>query len=354
MAPLLNGMALLLALGFRRNRAVLVLIVLTLSSLALAGVAVPSADSRGVDAARMFAPWLLLAAAALPERGLFARRNLLLLLLLGVAVWLTATASERLWPQLRGALPLGWLPWHAGVIAAGLIFAAAFVCILRWVLSGVPMEAGLGFVLALAGIAVLPSLGMGARSMTLALAGIGAMLAVLYASYRMAFVDALSGLPNRRALDETLGRISGDYAVAMVDVDHFKRFNDTHGHDAGDRVLQAVAGELRRERRGRAFRYGGEEFCLLFVGARSREAVRMCDQTRQRIEQMRVRIRPAPGKPRRGQAVKRVDVVDAKVTVSIGVAMRDADTRTATQVLKAADEALYRAKSRGRNRVAAG
>ena len=72
----------------------------------------------------------------------------------------------------------------------------------------------------------------------LALAGAGGLLTVLYASYRMAFVDALSGLPNRRALDETLARLTGDYALAMVDVDHFKSFNDTHGHDAGDTVLR--------------------------------------------------------------------------------------------------------------------
>ena len=351
MAPLLNGMALLLALGFRRNRAVLVLLVLTLSSLALAGAVVSAPELRGADAARMFAPWLLLAAAAMPERGLLARRNLLLLLLLGIAVWLTLAASDRLWPGLRGALPFGLLPWRAGAVAAGLTFAAALVCLLRWVLSGVPMEAGLGIVLGLAGFALLPSMGVGATSMAFALAGAGALLAVLFASYRMAFIDALSGLPNRRALDETLGRLTGDYAVAMVDVDHFKQFNDTHGHDAGDRVLQAVAIELRRERRGHAFRYGGEEFCLLFVGARSSEAVRMCDQTRRRVEQMRVRIRTQPAKPRRGQAVKRVEAVDAKVTVSIGVALRDADTRSVSEVLKGADEALYRAKSRGRNRV---
>jgi len=354
MAPLFNGVALLLALGFRRNRAVLVLIVLTLVSLAMAGFALPSPASRGVDATRMFAPWLLLVAAALPERGLLARRNLTLLLASGIAVWLTMAASDPLWPRLHGVLPFGWLPWHAGAIAAGLIFAAAFVCLLRWVVSGVPMEAGLGMVLGLAGVAVLPRMDSGASNLALAMAGAGATLAVLYASYRMAFVDALSGLPNRRALDEALGRISGDYAIAMIDVDHFKHFNDTHGHDAGDRVLTAVAGELRRERRARAFRYGGEEFCLLFAGARSRDSVRMCDQTRQRVERMRVRLRPAPGKVRRGQAVRRADVVDAKVTVSIGVALRDAEARTAAQVLKAADQALYRAKSRGRNRVAAG
>lgn len=350
-APLLNGAALLLALGFRRNRAVLVLAVLTAAALALAGTGSADPGERGVDAARMFAPWLLLTAVALPERGLLARRNLALLLLLATAVWLTLGASDRLWPGLRAALPMGVLPWSAGAVAAAVTFAGALLCLLRWVLNGVSMEAGLGIVLGLAGFAMLPGMDIGNTSRALALAGASALLAVLFASYRMAFVDALSGLPNRRALDETLARLTGDYALAMVDVDHFKQFNDAHGHDAGDRVLQAVAGELRRERRGRAFRYGGEEFCLLFSGARSREAVRMCDQTRRNVEKMRVRIRSAPKKGRGGQAVKRRQDVETNVTVSIGVALRDADTRSVVDVLKGADEALYRAKSRGRNRV---
>jgi diguanylate cyclase (GGDEF)-like protein len=352
-APMLNGAALLLALGFRRNRAVLVLAVLTAAALALAGVGHADPGERGIDAARMFAPWLLLAAVALPERGLLARRNLALLLLLAVAAWLTIAASDRLWPGLRSALPFGVLPWSAGAVAAGLTFAAAVLCLARWVFSGVPMEVGLGIVLGLAGFAMLPGMDSHGTSRALALAGASGLLTVLYASYRMAFVDALSGLPNRRALDETLARLTGDYALAMVDVDHFKSFNDTHGHDAGDKVLQAVAGELRRERRGRAYRYGGEEFCLLFAGARSRDAVRMCDQTRRAVEQMRVRIRSAPKKPRGGQAVKRREEVETNVTVSIGVALRDAQTRLAADVLKAADQALYQAKSRGRNRVVA-
>ena len=352
-APLLNGAAFLLALGFRRNRAVLVLAVLTLAGLALVDTDRAGAAARGIDAARMFAPWLLLAAVALPERGLLARRNLALLLLLALATWLTLAASDHLWPGLRSALPFGFLPWSAGAVAAGLTFAAALLCLWRWVLNGVPMEIGLGIVLGLAGFAMLPGMDSHNISRALALAGAGGLLTVLYASYRMAFVDALSGLPNRRALDETLARLTGDYALAMVDVDHFKSFNDTHGHDAGDKVLEAVAGELRRERRGRAFRYGGEEFCLLFAGARSREAVRMCDQTRRGVEQMRVRIRSAPKKARGGQAVKRREDVETNVTVSIGVALRDAQTRLATDVLKAADQALYQAKSRGRNRVVA-
>ena len=350
-APLLNGIALLLALGFRRNRAVLVLTILTIASLALAAISAPETAERGTDAARMFAPWLLLAAAALPERSLLARRNLLLLLLLAAAAWLTLAAPAHVWPGLRGALPLGALPWSAGAIAAALTFLAAGLCVLRWVLNGAPMEAGLGIVLALAGFALIPVLHLDMVRAALALAGLCSLGAVLYASYRMAFVDALSALPNRRALDETLARLSGDFAIAMVDVDHFKQFNDTHGHDAGDRVLQVVAQQLRRTHSGRAFRYGGEEFCLLFTGARARDAAKACEEARARIEAARVRIRSAPGKQRRKSDNVRRDLIEVKVTASIGVAARDAAMRYPSDVLKAADQALYKAKAKGRNRV---
>lgn len=353
-APLLNGIALLLALGFHRNRAVLVLTVLTFSSLALAGVISPDNGERGADAARMFTPWLLLAAVAMPERGLVTRRNLVLLLLLLIAAWLTVAAPGHVWPTLRRALPFGLLPWSAGTVATTLTMVAAALCVLRWILNGVPIEGGLGIVLTLAGLALLPSQHLDSMRAAFALAGVGALLAVLYASYRMAFVDALSGLPNRRALDEALARVSGDFALAMVDVDHFKQFNDTHGHAAGDRVLQAVAQQLRHERRGRAFRYGGEEFCLLFTGTRSLAATRMCEDARTRIEAMRVRIHSAPAKARRGQAIRRVEASEEKVTVSIGLALRDAQTRLASDVLQSADAALYKAKGKGRNRVVSG
>ena len=345
-APLLNGIALLLALGFRRNRAVVVLIVLIFSSLAIAGVLAPAPGERGAEAARMFAPWLLLAAAALPERGPLARRNLVLFLLLLIAIWLTFDAPDHVWASLHGALPFGVLRFSSGALAAALTFVAAGLCVLRWVLNGAPMEAGLGIVLGLAAFALLPTMRSDGSSIAFAFAGICALFAVLYASYRMAFMDALSGLPNRRALDETLAQLSGDYAIAMVDVDHFKMFNDTHGHAAGDRVLQAVAQQLRRERRGRAFRYGGEEFCLLFTGSRNRDAAQMCDETRARIETMRVRVRSMPTKGKRMPADTEV-----KVTASIGVAFRDEQMRFASEVIKAADQALYRAKAKGRNRV---
>jgi diguanylate cyclase (GGDEF)-like protein len=166
----------------------------------------------------------------------------------------------------------------------------------------------------------------------------------------MAFVDALSSLPNRRALDEALARLGGVFAIAMVDIDHFKRFNDTHGHAAGDRVLHAVAQQLRRTPGAQAYRYGGEEFCLLFTGARSRDAAKACADARVRVEATQVRVRSSPERNRKSANARRTDINEVHVTISIGVAVRDSGSTAVGEVLKAADRALYDAK-RVRNKV---
>jgi diguanylate cyclase (GGDEF)-like protein len=170
----------------------------------------------------------------------------------------------------------------------------------------------------------------------------------------MAYEDGLTGLPARRALTEALQRLSGQYTVAMVDVDHFKRLNDTWGHDVGDQVLKMVAARLgKAPGDGRAFRYGGEEFALLFSGRTVEECLPDLDTLRRSIEDSRFTIRrrlrglkrPA-GTPK--DLRSRIHIV---VTVSIGAAEPDGRLKTPEQVVLAADQALYKAKDGGRNRV---
>src|SRR5690606_7272478 len=106
-----------------------------------------------------------------------------------------------------------------------------------------------------------------------AAAGVILVLGVFQETWKIAYVDQLTELPGRRALEEALARLDGRYAVAMVDVDHFKKFNDTYGHDVGDQVLRMVAANLREVGGGgRAYRYGGEEFTILFPGKSVEEA----------------------------------------------------------------------------------
>jgi diguanylate cyclase (GGDEF)-like protein len=180
--------------------------------------------------------------------------------------------------------------------------------------------------------------------------------AVVQEAFDLAFRDDLTGLPGRRALNEALKRLGGQYTIAMVDVDHFKKFNDTHGHDAGDEVLKLVARRLGQVGGGgRAFRYGGEEFSLVFAGCDARSAREAIEDVRVAVEKSRMQLRnrgdrdrdDSRGQQRRGQGGSGATV---NVTVSIGVADHRAGS-TPQAVIKAADKALYAAKDGGRNCV---
>jgi len=356
LVPLLGALCFALALAFRRHRAAQVLLALSLAMLALSGAeAVGGAvDARARAAVFMFLPWLLLIAMLVPEPPLRSRRMLGWLALLGIATSLVISASTHVWSLLEQALPLGLFAVRPSRVALGLCLLASLPGFARAVRNGSALEFGLAVGLLAVASGCLDLIALGLRNW-LAIASLIVGLAVLQSSWRLAFIDALTGLPNRRALNETLERLSGNYALAMVDVDHFKAFNDTHGHDAGDRVLAEVARVLARTRGASAFRFGGEEFCLLF--RQPQHAVQACEEVRQQIEALAVKLprkrvdksaRKSGAKPRAGRVERSV-----KVTASIGVAMRDATRRAAVDILKAADQCLYRAKGKGRNKVVA-
>jgi GGDEF domain-containing protein len=185
-------------------------------------------------------------------------------------------------------------------------------------------------------------------------AGFLLVVSVVEASYAMAFRDELTDLPARRSLNEFLLKMGNHYTVAMVDIDFFKKFNDTYGHDVGDQVLRMVASKLSKVTGGgRAFRYGGEEFAVIFPGKDVDEAILHLEQLRMTIKatgffvrgRSRPRRKPDRPDPPRGPQ-KRVSV-----SVSIGVAERSVEHASAQDVVKTADKALYRAKKAGRNRV---
>jgi GGDEF domain-containing protein len=192
-----------------------------------------------------------------------------------------------------------------------------------------------------------------------AAAGIVLVVAMLQESYRLAFHDELTGLPGRRALLEAMAGLGPRYVIAMADVDHFKSFNDTHGHDIGDQVLKLVAARLAEvEGGGRAFRYGGEEFTVLFPEAALAQAEPHLQAIRAAIEAYKMAVRGEDRPKDKDEGAKRRAGEDSmppekmlSVTVSIGAAEPSGKATTPAQVLKAADEALYRAKRGGRNRV---
>ncbi len=165
---------------------------------------------------------------------------------------------------------------------------------------------------------------------------------LLMESHRMAYLDDMTKLPGRRALNEKLVGLPRQYAIAMVDVDHFKKFNDTYGHDMGDKVLKSVAAQLKRfSNPGVAFRYGGEEFTIVFRNNKHLDdVVNVLELVRESISDALVEVFDP----------KKKKEIDVSVTVSIGVAFASLG-ELPDSVLKRSDEALYESKKKGRNRV---
>ncbi|MDF2179820.1 GGDEF domain-containing protein [Aliiglaciecola sp. CAU 1673] len=181
------------------------------------------------------------------------------------------------------------------------------------------------------------------------------MLSVIMDSHDMAFRDELTGIPGRRALMQYVQTLGKRYVVVMADIDHFKSFNDTYGHDVGDQVLKLVASKLRKVTGGgKAFRYGGEEFTLVFAGKDPEQVVPHVDALRQAIQDyaMVIRAKDRPKKKSKSaKPQKQAKQKTVKVTCSFGIASRSKEASEFQSVMKQADLALYDAKKAGRNCV---
>ena len=177
--------------------------------------------------------------------------------------------------------------------------------------------------------------------------------AIMESSWRHAQIDELTDLPGRRSLKHHLARLGSSYAVAVLDIDHFKKINDRYGHDTGDQVLKFIASHLKKNAAGRAYRYGGEEFVIVSERSEFDEVVSALDDLRKFIHSRRfvMRGKDRPRKKPQGSrpAVSRREDRSLKLAVSIGVAKRSDRYASPQDVLDAADKALYRAKKDGRN-----
>jgi diguanylate cyclase (GGDEF)-like protein len=174
-----------------------------------------------------------------------------------------------------------------------------------------------------------------------AAAGLIIILSVMQDYYFKAYRDELTNLPSRRSLNEAMMQLDGVYVIAMLDVDFFKKFNDTYGHDAGDDVLRLLASVMKEFKGGTSFRYGGEEFTILFPGKGLAEAIPRLDELRKEIAKRKFVVR---GSGKTGER-------KLTITVSIGAAESTPTLASYDDVIKAADQALYRAKENGRNCV---
>ena len=164
-------------------------------------------------------------------------------------------------------------------------------------------------------------------------------------SERLARIDSLTGLPNRLQLSEdeaSVERTAADQglAVLMIDIDWFKRVNDVYGHLLGDRVLRQVGTILRQVLRStdHVYRFGGEEFLVIAACSSETESLALAERLRVAVDKSVI--------------LRRADETGIHVTVSVGVTMLKRPTHTLVEAIDMADQALYAAKSKGRNQSA--
>src|SRR5882672_7919706 len=372
---------LLLAWRFHSSRIFFALLVLLLAQQAIGyfsqgHVAAVGPGSVALAAAGLLLPLNFVLLSFQQEKGFtfssIAPAGLLLFVeSVIVAVLCRPEPSDATQHALRHAIASAPLPF-----ATLLAFSAATIVLLtRFMLFHKPAESGLFWALSacmlalrFGGVGRIPAAYFAAAAFILA-------GAVVETSYLLAYHDELTTLPSRRAFHDALLRLEAPYSIAMVDIDHFKRCNDTYGHDTGDQVLRMVASRLARvSGGGQAYRCGGEEFAILFPEKTTSDVLDHLEKLRADIEGSTLRLRgpdrrqEARGPDRRnqrprgraqtGHAIRQLSRVatmarssELSVTASIGVATSKGEHPSAEEEVQAADKALYRAKAAGRNRI---
>jgi diguanylate cyclase (GGDEF)-like protein len=332
------------------------------------------ATAAGVAMAAVLLPLLVAGLAFASDRNVAGRVVALQTLVVGAviavaAVFVVAMPAEASLFLKQTFIDPVYTSWtHLDQVT--LLAAMAGLCVLAGLalFRGRATDAGLGWA-AVAGLIAIaassatgpdgtPAGDMAAHGIWMLAAGLILVITLVESSYMMAFHDDLTGLPARRVLSQTLSALRPPYTVAIVDVDHFKSFNDRYGHDVGDEVLRMVATRLAAVTGGgRAYRSGGEEFTIVFPGKTKAEALPHVEQVREAVAAAKFTLRKQPrpaqaeGERRRGKQSSS----DRRIGVTISVGLAGVDRRNATTdaVVKAADKAMYRAKKNGRNRVVA-
>lgn len=302
-------------------------------------------------------PFLALFLALFPSRGAWRWPTLVFWGLLAFCGLLLQYGLTTVWPTLQWLVSgiVTVLGGFLSSVSAGVIvlLLAAIVHIVRWVWRANPVDSGLSvsclfFAMALHHIDSSGPQG----SLLLIAAALVLLLALVHTAWRMAYLDGLTSLPNRRALEQALHRSGRSYAVAMIDVDHFKKVNDRFGHETGDQVLRKIASQLSKAFPGAAYRYGGEEFSVIVKGRKIRRMPDRLEALRESIaaSPMIIRSKDRPSKRPKNPDAHRRSVSKIPISVSMGYAIRER-SQSHHSVIAAADQALYEAKKTGRNKV---
>lgn len=361
------GSGLVLSALFKCSRLFFAILIVGLCDRALVWLT-PTLSALGIhrtifDAVALLLPINLLALSFMRDRGIISppgRRRVAFIAaqIAGVAlVILVHPAQVRAATLMQGEIvPKTYSEWSHISQPALLVFIVISVVMLIYLIDRRrPVESGLFWALVTAFIALKAGGASHISSAYFATGGLILSIAVLETSYTMAYRDELTQLPSRRALNQELAKMGDNYALAMVDVDHFKQFNDIYGHDTGDQVLQMIAARLGDvSGGGKAFRYGGEEFAVVFPSKSIDDAYPSLETVRKKIEATPFRVRGGGDRRKDGNRRKRKDKrrkgkSQVQVTVSIGAAACAGEKRPIDDVLRDADKALYRAKNSGRN-----
>ena len=368
----------LLAWRFHSSRIFVALCVLFMAegAIALSGGAQLRVLITATTAVAVLVPLDFVLSALMHERG-FTTESLGPV---GLFLFVEATVVAVLCRTAESGLPSAAHPRHLGTSMTLpnytlVIFAAAAAFLLiRFLLIRKPVESALLWTLSAFSLSLRFATNPRLATLYAATAACILFASVIESSYLLAYHDELTTLPSRRAFNDAMQRLQVPYSIAVVDIDHFKKFNDTYGHDAGDQVLRLVASNLARVTGGgRAYRCGGEEFNIVFPGKNTADVLDHLERLRENIQASEFRMRGndrrlAPRGPDRrtdrarrrttkGQAIRDLAQppvqapASTSVTVSIGVASSAKRQSDPDAVLQAADKALYRAKANGRNRV---
>ena len=354
-----------LAVTFKRGRVLAALVVLIIAYAAQQlwlQEGLTALPARTIYLALgVFVPFNLALLAFLSERGTLNRHGALRFALLAAQA---ALAAWVIWSGGKNIIALAHGKFLGPAVHAGHLSQVAILTIALGLLAALiatfltrsAINASLAGAIAAFAVGAHVINASTIFATFIAAAELMVTIGVLQDTFRMAFRDELTGLPSRRALNEQLMALPREYTVAMLDVDHFKKFNDTYGHDLGDQVLKMIAGRIARVGGGgKAFRYGGEEFTVVFPGKDIGEAVPFLEALRENVEAYRLALR-ASDRPRKPKGAKRQrggwrGKRSVSVTISIGVSERNDRFPTPEEVIQAADRALYRAKEKGRNQV---
>lgn len=348
--------AVALSAYFRRSRLFFATLLLALSGVMLAWVA-PLVSARAehviANAIALLLPANLLILGFLKERGIVSRAGRKRMAIGAVQVIIVAALCLPWMSGLAAYLerpfaPLQLSAWsHLSQPALVSFLLSAGVIMVPLIRRYRAVESSLFWAIIASFVGLRLGVSSHLAAIFLATGELAILVALAETSYNMAYLDELTQLPSRRALNEALMKLPATYTIAMLDVDHFKKFNDSYGHESGDQALRLVASRLARiAGGGKAYRYGGEEFAVMFPGKASEEVFVFLDRMRKIIEQSTFTVR---GSERRGKRRVRSGKKQTNVTVSIGVACTNGDQLTPAEVLRIADQALYRAKSKGRN-----